>query len=195
MSKDDLYLSLLEEGLKILKQQIQINLDDTLNVEASLLRIAEAYIKFAIDYPEYYKILFGLNSGEIFNPEKVRKDLSSNLNMLQEDVFMMVVNIIKKGIKENVFIPKLNPHYFVVQLWVSLNGALKLTMFEKKPHFIENIDASILATDIIKTFIMAYTSHEELKLSFSGDILKNAYSQAPSTYQCLDQIKENINNK
>ena len=193
-SKDDLYLSLLEEGLKILKQQILGNYDDNLNVELALLKLAEAYIKFAYDYPEYYKILFGLNSGELFNPDKVRKDLCNNLNQLQEEIFMMVVNMIKKGINENIFIPNLNPHYLVVQIWVSLNGALKLTMLDRKPHFIENVDASVLATDIIKAFIMAYTSKNELRVDCSSEILKNAFSQAPSSYPCLDKVKENIKN-
>ncbi len=101
-SKDELYLSLLEEGTKILADKIYSGIEDMTTSGEKLYKISDAYYEFYIEYPLYYQILFFLHHEEFeansVSPELHEKCFNSSVHLLKE-----LEQIIMEGVQSGEF--------------------------------------------------------------------------------------------
>jgi AcrR family transcriptional regulator len=128
-SKEELYVSVMSEGLGILFARTEEALTLDLPPDQMLRKLGEVHYRYYLDYPEYSRIFF-------FSEHKnVAKQLPREL--IQESMdkgmryFQLIVEIIKKGIEQGIFAPA-DPRKAAVAYWGTTSGTLLL--FEDESH-------------------------------------------------------------
>ena len=128
-SKEELYISLLVEGLAELCKRFDRAFQESRGWEEKLLRIADAYYGFYQENPNYFKILFFFQHGEI---------ASKVSDQLYQECFkegIQCLDFISRAIQEGMDageIKQQDPASQAVVLWGAFNGVLFL--YEDEDH-------------------------------------------------------------
>jgi len=126
-SKEDLYVTVLNEGLKILFDRIDevFQLLD-LPPDQLIRRFGEVRYRYYLDYREYYRIFFFRQHRDV-DVDVARQLLSHTL--VQENLekgmrnFQRFIGVIQKGIDQGIFAP-VDPRKAAVAFWGAINGVL-----------------------------------------------------------------------
>lgn len=128
-NKEELYVSLLFDGLTILNRAFLESLKNKKDWEAKLKALGWAYYHYAIEYRHYFHINFLFQHGEITaNISDTLYDQCFNEGL---KCLTMIAKCIEEGIHSGC-IQKQDPMAIAVILWGSLNGIIML--HEGKDH-------------------------------------------------------------
>lgn len=124
-SKESLLAHLLLEGLEILLNGLQAAYaaQEPLTAEERIRRLAHAYLRFAQEHPEDFRLLMALDRGgfrEKVPPELYQEVLSSSLRGLE-----LLTDAVRQGVREGVFASD-DPRQTAGALWAALHGVLML---------------------------------------------------------------------
>lgn len=146
-SKEELYLSVMSEGMDILIGRLVSARDISLPADLALKRMAEAYYQFYLDYPDYFRIMF------IYEHLGIRERVSREFMALCDSKNVNCLNlpreIIEKGMEEGIF-RQLNPWTVTVLCWTSLNGIIMLG--EHRDHLPEKIHDRPTPPQLLEAF-------------------------------------------
>jgi len=123
-SKEDLYVTVLHEGLKILFDRIEAVFQLDLPPDQLIRRFGEVRYRYYLDYREYYRIFFFRQHRDI---DVARQLLPHTL--VQENLekgmrnFQRFIGVIQKGIDQGIFAPG-DPRKAAVAFWGAINGVL-----------------------------------------------------------------------
>src|SRR5690606_3121545 len=62
-NKESLYLSLVEDGVLLLKDMMQQAIRPGSSIEEKLLTIADVHYRFSVEHREYFSVLLAVNAG------------------------------------------------------------------------------------------------------------------------------------
>jgi TetR/AcrR family transcriptional regulator len=136
-NKEELYVSVMSEGLSILFERTEEALKLDLPPDQMLRELGEVHYRYYIDYPEYSRIFF------FSEHRNVAKQLPREL--IQESMdkgmryFQLIVEVIKKGIEQGIFAPA-DPRKAAVAFWGATSGTLLL--------FEEEVNREIIGMDV-----------------------------------------------
>ena len=136
-SKEELYVSVMSEGLNILFERTGEVLMLDLPPDQILRKLGEVHYRYHLDYPEYSKIFF------LQEYRNVAKQLPREL--IQESIdkgkrfFQLIVAVIQKGIEQGIFAPA-DPRKAAVTFWGATSGILLL--------FEEEVNREIIGMDV-----------------------------------------------
>jgi len=123
-SKEDLYVTVLHEGLKILFDRIEAVFQLDLPPDQLIRRFGEVRYRYYLDYREYYRIFFFRQHRDV---DVARQLLSHRL--VQENLekgmhnFQRFIGVIQRGIDQGIFAP-MDPRKAAVAFWGAINGVL-----------------------------------------------------------------------
>ena len=123
-SKEDLYVTVLNEGLKILFDRIDEVFQLDLPPDQLIRRLGEVRYRYYLDYRDYYRIFFFHERRDV---DVTRQLLSHKL--VQENLdkgmhnFQYFIGVIQKGIDQGIFAP-VDPRKAAVAFWGAINGVL-----------------------------------------------------------------------
>jgi AcrR family transcriptional regulator len=121
--KDELFFELCEQHFKIFAQHMEEAMsephDDPVR---SLRRGGEAYIRFALENPEQYRVLF-MSKGSV-PKDREFEELSG------VQCFMSLVASVQRCIDSGAFL-KVDPFVTSVALWTSLHGLASLMITDE----------------------------------------------------------------
>ncbi|MCJ7546980.1 MAG: TetR/AcrR family transcriptional regulator [Deltaproteobacteria bacterium] len=123
-SKEDLYVTVLNEGLKILFDRIEAVFQLDLPPDQLIRRFGEVRYRYYLDYREYYRIFFFRQHRDV----DVARQLLSHA-LVQENLdkgmrnFQRFIGVIQKGIDQGIFAPG-DPRKAAVAFWGAINGVL-----------------------------------------------------------------------
>lgn len=124
-SKEELYLSLLDEGLDILLRMFQEVVSEDLSGDELLMKMGRAYYQFYRTHKNYFKILFFFEHSELH-----RKVCQGDMNPLHPakgiECLQMVAQAVQKGIDEGIFRGDLSAMEIAHILWANSNGIIHL---------------------------------------------------------------------
>lgn len=187
-SKDDLYVTLLEDGLTNFLKIVTETIHKDVPPEEKLLNCAEAYYEFSIQFPEIFTIMMEANREELIHSEKVNSLTLLKVKDLEDKVINKVIEVFQSGIEADSIVAC----YAVSNLWVSLTGAIELCRRKNKPHIMDNVESIEIVKDITKCFIIAYSTSAEVRERFRKEIRENANKQAPTMgIYCINTSKLN----
>jgi AcrR family transcriptional regulator len=129
-SKEELYLSLLDEGDRLFMAMMQKELLPTLSAEELIRKTALVYYKFYRQHPDYFNIMFFLHHGDL--EEKVSPEFYKTCMCQAEETLKMIEGIIQKGIGEGTF-REVDTWKMTLNLWATANGIFFLCK-EKGHH-------------------------------------------------------------
>jgi AcrR family transcriptional regulator len=197
-SKDDLYANcILEDGLKYLSAFFEEVEKKSKTVEETIIGYADAYYKFTNEFHELFNMLMGVDTAASFDLNNVSEETKEKILSLQKKIFTERIDFLNNATDKGVLRDGFSACYTVVQLWVSIVGALHLSTKKQLSFMFEKIDSKEFIRDIAKIFVMAYTKDDELKHKLQAEISENAVKQAPSAidvhHKILNKKKEENN--
>jgi TetR/AcrR family transcriptional regulator len=136
-NKEELYVSVISEGLDILFERTEEALKLDLPPDQMLRKLGEVNYRYYLDYPEYSRIFF------LLEHRNVAKQLPREL--IQESMdkgmryFQLLVGVIQKGIEQEIFAPA-DPRKAAVAFWGVTSGTLLL--------FEEELNREIIGMDM-----------------------------------------------
>lgn len=145
-SKDHLVHALIDEGMEHLYQALQESIEEVNEADKQLQKLCETFIRFGLENPEYYEIMFQLHPERMarYPIEKFRR---ARRNL---DIF---ANTLKNGSQSKMF--DLQDEVLAANfIWASLHGTISLIHAKR---FDSHIDVETLKTKVIlqicKSFI------------------------------------------
>ena len=150
-NKEEIYVSILEEGLDILYDLMKSAEPEDGSPADYIEAHARAYHRFYTDYGQYFDIMFFIR-----RPDKeveLQGDLSDRLNNQTSRCLGLVEVAVEKGIASGEF-RLLDPHEAARVMWATMNGLMVLhekrteeMLTEKLPRLIE-VSISIMLDGI-----------------------------------------------
>jgi AcrR family transcriptional regulator len=153
-SKEDLYATVLNAGLKILFERIEEVFRLDLPPDQVIRKLGEVRYRYYLDYREYYRIFFFRQHRDV---DVARQLLSHTL--VQESLekgmrnFQRFIGVIQKAIDQGLFAP-VDPRKAAVAFWGAINGVLFFFEEELSKEII-GIDVEELIYYTIDLFIDA----------------------------------------
>lgn len=139
-SKEDLYATVLNEGLKILFDRIEEVFQLDLPPDQLIRRLGEVRYRYYLDYREYYRIFFFHERRDVdvkrqlFSHKLIQKNLEKGMSNFQR-----FIGVIQKGIDQGIFAP-VDPRKAAVAFWGATNGVLFF--------FEEELNREIIGIDV-----------------------------------------------
>jgi AcrR family transcriptional regulator len=139
-SKEDLYVTVLNEGLKILFERMEAVFQLDLPPDQVIRKFGEVRYRYYLDYRDYYRIFFFREHRDV---DVTRQLLSHKL--IQENLekgmrsFQRFIGIVQQGIDQRIFAP-VDPRKAAAAFWGATNGVLFL--------FEEELNKEIIGIDV-----------------------------------------------
>jgi AcrR family transcriptional regulator len=131
-SKEDLYVSLLEEGLAILRRMFEEVEARPLPADEALHQIGFTYYQFFKQYPDYFNILVFADSRVLHS--QVSEEVLQCSESRAAGCLQVVARVFARGVKEGIFRKDLQPMEIAILLWGTSNGMIGL-IANKAEHF------------------------------------------------------------
>lgn len=131
-SKEDLYVSLLEEGLAILRRMFEEVEARPLPADEALRQIGFTYYQFFKQYPDYFNILVFADARVLHS--QVSEEVLQGSELRAMGCLQVVAQVFARGVKEGVFRKDLQPIEVATLLWGTSNGMIGL-IANKAEHF------------------------------------------------------------
>lgn len=122
-TKEEIYVSLLNEGMDILIDSFKKALASRAAADTLLRRLKDVYYRFYKEHREYFTILFLYFHTGIRG--KLSRALMDSCETKAISCLQVLVDLIEKGIKDGVFRP-CDPWQTVLVGWTSFNGIIML---------------------------------------------------------------------
>jgi AcrR family transcriptional regulator len=145
-SKEDLYVSLLEEGLAILRRMFEEVAARPLPADEALRQIGLTYYQFFKQYPDYFKILVFTNARDVHS--QLSEEVLQGCEQRSLACLEVVARVYSRGVQEGVFRKDLLPIEVAIMLWGNSNGMIGL-IANKAEHFMHDHQIDLEA--IMKT--------------------------------------------
>lgn len=126
-NKDDLYYAICMRGLSILNDFIVNSVSGTNTVFENILEIGRAYVKFAHEHENYFKVITHFDDVEI---DFIEKNIQ---NPHMDDVMAFFIDLLEKGRKDGSIRSDLPAPLMAHLLWTQTTGVLKM-LSAKKVH-------------------------------------------------------------
>jgi len=124
-NKDELFLSVGEQGLNILREELSAVDTTSLSVEESIRTILGIYLDFARRHPSFFRIIFQEATAQMIAncPAGLRKRLEE----LERACLGVVVSVAEKALAEGL-ISGLDPWEVAASFWGAVTGIVLLSM-------------------------------------------------------------------
>lgn len=136
-SKEELYVSVMSEGLAILFDRMEEAFKLNLPPDQMMRKFGEVRYRYYLDYREYYRIFFFLEHKDVVR-QLPRELIQDNLEKGMRN-FQRFIEVIQQGIDQGIFAP-VDPRKAAVAFWGATNGVLFL--------FEEELSKEIIGTDV-----------------------------------------------
>ncbi|UCC66672.1 MAG: TetR/AcrR family transcriptional regulator [Deltaproteobacteria bacterium] len=136
-SKEELYVTVMSEGLKILFDRIEETFNLDLPPDQVIRKLGEVYYRYYLDHRDYFRILFFLEHGDVSKQlprELIQANLDKGIRCLQ-----LFAGVVQNGIEEGIFSP-VDPRKAALAFWGATNGILFL--------FEEELNREIIGMDV-----------------------------------------------
>ena len=149
-NKDDLLLALIEESINDLKNALQEVVDPGKDFIQQLEDMARAYIRFALEHPKEYEIIY------MVRPEEMPKYPREKFNEVRS-AYELLAGIISDG-KEQNLIEVDDPLISAYTIWAQIHGVVSVMLNKRLDTRIPREKFTDQAVDhIIKGFIIQKT--------------------------------------
>jgi len=136
-SKEELYVSVMSEGLAILFDRTEEAFKLDLPPDQMIRKFGEVRYRYYLDYREYYRIFFFLEHRDVAQQlprELIQDSLEKGIRNFQR-----FIEVIQQGIDQGIFAP-VDPRKAAVAFLGATNGVLFL--------FEEELSKEIIGTDV-----------------------------------------------
>jgi TetR/AcrR family transcriptional regulator len=121
-SKEDLYLAVMMRGTELLFDMFAEVVKKGASVTETLIRLGDAYIEYFNNHKNYFRMLDFLQTPQFH--KQVSEGMKQSCEALNQDIWDLVNNLLKRGIEEGTVRPDLNPVEVSIIIWSSATTLL-----------------------------------------------------------------------
>lgn len=121
-SKEDLYLAVMMRGTELLFDMFAEVVKKGASVTETLIRLSDAYIEYFNNHKNYFRMLDFLQTPQFH--KQVSEEMKQSCEALNQDIWDLVNNLLKRGIEEGTVRPDLNPVEVSIIIWSSATTLL-----------------------------------------------------------------------
>jgi len=133
-SKEELYVSIMVEGLGLLREDLARIRGLVLPADGLMAEILRVYYTFYERNPKYFRIMFLSSQPDV--RERAPDELFRQCVDRAKESMQMLCEVIEKGIEDGVF-RRVNPWAFANILWSTVNGIIM--NYEQGPFYRDEI--------------------------------------------------------
>lgn len=122
-SKEDLYLAVMLRGMDILYEMFINVLSESRTTIEAIANLGEAYYDFFKQHRNYYRMLHFFENPQLH--KQVSEEMLQSCAGHNQKVWLVVINVIQRGIDEGVIQHDIDPKEAAVILWASSNGLMR----------------------------------------------------------------------
>jgi AcrR family transcriptional regulator len=126
-SKEELYVSLVEEGASLFIEYFQNAVSPVLSASKKVKNLVDAIYSFYTKHRSYYEILSSIQTGSI-GREKLSDEVYEKIHNLAMELLGFIENIVTDGIKSGEFI-ETDPRNTALSLWSLASGVFSISDF------------------------------------------------------------------
>ncbi len=124
-NKDELFLTVGEEGLILLRRRLEALNISGLSVEEGIRAVLEVYLGFAREHPHYFRIIFQEATAEMV--AKIPEDFRRRLEEHERACLGVVVAVAEKALAEGI-VAGIDPLEIAAAFWGTVTGIVLLSM-------------------------------------------------------------------
>ena len=124
-NKDELFLTVGEEGILMIREQLEAIPVNEQPVEASVADVLSIYLNFAREFPEYFRIIFKESTPEMI--KSIPEELRLRLEQHERGCLAVPVSIAKRA-REEGLIGDVDPMEVASAFWGAATGIILLSM-------------------------------------------------------------------
>ena len=124
-NKDDLFITVAEEGLVILREKLEAIPVEQLSIEDSIAAIKDVYIWFARNHSNHFKIIFQEPTPEMI--KNVSRELRKQIEEHERACLGVVSKVAQKAIDAGMIVD-VDPWEIAAIFWGAVTGVLLLSM-------------------------------------------------------------------
>jgi AcrR family transcriptional regulator len=140
-SKEDLYLTVMMRGMRILHDMFAKTLSSNEPTIQLLARLGETYYEFFKEHRDYFRMF------NFFENPRFHKQVSSEMREActweNQRIWKLVVDLIQRGITEGVLKADLNPAETGVILWANANALMLQIDAQRDEYWKETMNIDI----------------------------------------------------
>ena len=121
-SKEDLYLAVMIQGLEILYGMFQKSVQDNPGPIAALHRFGDTYYQFFREYRDYFRMLHFFQTPQLHR--QVSEEMMHSCSMQNQKIWQFVVEIIERGMREDLLRTDLTASEMAIILWSASNAII-----------------------------------------------------------------------
>ncbi len=129
-SKEDLYASLLEEGLAILRRMFEEVAARPLPPDEALREVGLAYYEFYKRYPDYFEVLKFTDTRGLHS--KLSREVLQCAQECSMSCLKVVARVFERGVQAGIFRSDLSSMEVAIMLWGTSNGMIGLIANQKQ---------------------------------------------------------------
>ena len=122
-SKEDLYLAVMLRGMDILYEMFIAVLSESRTTIEAIANLGEAYYDFFRQHRNYYRMLHFFENPQFH--KQVSEEMLQSCAGHNQKVWLVAIDVIKRGIDEGVIRHDIDPKEAAVILWASSNGLMR----------------------------------------------------------------------
>jgi AcrR family transcriptional regulator len=119
-NKEELLLALVEESISSLSVQLRAALEEGAGPVDQLKSVANAYIRFALDHPQAYEVIYMVRAEEM---PKYPKEKFQQIRK----VYQLIADIIRKGKEQKLFDVE-DELVSAYTLWAQMHGVVSVVL-------------------------------------------------------------------
>lgn len=155
-SKEEIYVSILEEYLTSLAESFRKSINPALNAAENLRRVATAYFQFCQKNPNFFQLHRLCSLSDI--QEKVSTEGMEQRGL---ESLRLCAEVIKKGVEEGTFSPSIDPWKAAAICWASLDGLVSLFEMDLRKASLFHIQVNELVEMNIDLLIRGFKRSPE----------------------------------
>jgi AcrR family transcriptional regulator len=179
-SKEELYVSLVEDGIRILDAMMAKVIEEDLPHDQKLLAMVKAYYDFTQANQEHYTVLKMIDVGALNG--KVEQEKLDLIQSSRETAFERMKSVVADGIERGVFKTKHQAHEIVLMLWASSSGAVMMCGDKSRQmQLFKSVNSEKFLMRIASALIESFKAPSVCEESLAAQPL--ASPQKPKKYQ------------
>lgn len=124
-NKDELYISLLIEGITLLKQKMLQKIQENENYEDRFIQtLVIAFYEFSIEQPQYFSLMMSFQTESLPKINCISSEVTSKIEVHHNEIMSLCVSLVQEGIEKGIIDSNENPFEVVIQIWFSSTGAI-----------------------------------------------------------------------
>ena len=120
--KEDLYLGVMMRGMQILHDRLADVIAKNRPVPQTLADLAQAFFDFFNTHRNYFRMLHFLQTPQLH--KQATEEMQTNCRTLNHQTWELVIDLLRRGIRDGSVRPDLNPAEVLVILWSSATALL-----------------------------------------------------------------------